>query len=131
MPASAKMEALRRLSTVARCRPSRRAFHRRGRRGDLGLPVAAKRRFMNLAVDDMDASVGARGQCRIMGNDHHGLTVVGDIAQDAEYLLGRSGVEISRRLVGDDDFGTIGERPRQRHAWPLTAGKLVGALAGL
>src|SRR6266581_5848856 len=56
-------------------RPSRRAFHRRGRRGDLGLLVAAKRRFMDLAVDDMDASVGSRGQCRIMGNDHHGLAV--------------------------------------------------------
>jgi len=48
------------------------------------------------------------------GNDHHGLAVVGDIAQDAEYLLGRSGVEISRRLVSDDDFGAVGERPRQR-----------------
>jgi hypothetical protein len=67
---------------------------------------------MDLAVDDMDAPVGARGQCRIMGNDHHGLAVVGDIAQDAEYLLRRSGVEISRRLVGDDDFGTVCERAR-------------------
>ena len=86
---------------------------------------------MDLAIDDMDAPVGARGQCRVMGDDHHGLAVVGDIAQDAEHLLGRSGVEITGRLVGHDDLGAVGERPRQRHALALATGKLIGPLGGL
>src|SRR3981081_3539063 len=84
--------------------PSRLKFWRTGCDRSLGLLVAAKRRFVNLAVDDMDAAVGARRQCGVMGDDHHCLAAVGDIAQDSEYLLGRSGVEISGGLVGDDDF---------------------------
>ncbi len=66
-----------------------------------------------------------------MGYNHHRLAAVGDVAQDAEHLFGRSGVETSGRLVGDNDFRTIGQRSRQSHALPLATGKLIGPLCGL
>ena len=50
-------------------------------------------------------------QCCVVGDDHHRLAVVGDVAQDAEHLLGRSGVEIAGGLVGHDDLGAVGEAP--------------------
>src|ERR1700681_3087757 len=128
---SGSRQCRQRLSAITLRRPSRRTFRRRGHCCDLGLPVAAKCRLVDLAVDDMDAPVGPCRQCRVVRNNHYGLAAVGDIAQNAEHLLGRSGVEISGRLVGDNDFGTVGERPRQRYALPLTAGKLIGPLAGL
>src|SRR5258706_16264636 len=92
---------------------------------DLGLPVDAKTRLVNLAIDDMDAPIRSRSQCRIVGDDHDRLAVVGDIAQYAEHLLRRSSVEISRGLVGDDDFGAVGKRPRPRPPPPPTPGKLI------
>src|SRR5258708_39996498 len=84
-----------------------RSLRRPGYRGDLGLPGAAKSRLMDLAVNDVDAPVGARGERCVVGYDHYRLAAVGDIAQDTKDLLGRGGVEISRGLVGDNDLGTI------------------------
>src|SRR5438034_10720249 len=73
--------------SVARRRLSRLTLYRAGCRSDPGLPVDAKTGLVNLAVDDMDAPIRSRGQCRIVGYNHHRLAAVGDIAQDAEDLL--------------------------------------------
>src|ERR1700675_2654662 len=61
-----------RLSAITLRRPLRRTFRRRGHRCDLGLPVAAERRLVDLAIDDMDAPVGSRGQRRVVGHNHNG-----------------------------------------------------------
>ena len=76
-----------------------------------GLPVAARRALFFGLVAATTLTV------------HH--STLQDRLAHAEHLLGRSGVEISGRLVGDNDFGTVGKRPRQRHTLPLTGSRTM------
>jgi hypothetical protein len=64
----------------------------------------------NLAVDDVDAAVGAGGQRWIVGHHDHGLALVRDVAEDRKHLFRRFCIERAGRLVGDDDLGAVGKR---------------------
>ena len=81
---------------------------------------------MQDAVDQVERTVGARRDIRIVSDDDEaraGAAV--ELEHQVEHLLGAVAVEIARRLVGKDGRGRGDERPRQRHALAFASRKLA------
>ena len=82
-----------------------------------------------LAVHDGDDAVGGGGELAVVGHDEDGaVSFVSEVAHDGPDILARVGVEIAGRLVGEDQHGIVGERPRDGDALGLTAGELLRQL---
>src|ERR1039458_9664034 len=78
------------------------------------------------AVSQEDHPVGVGGGEGVVGDHHDGLSeVVDSLAQKAEQLAARLGVEVSRGLVGKDDLGAAHQRAGGSHPLLLTAGELT------
>ena len=63
--------------------------------------------------------------------DHDDQLFVGYLADKIHNLNAGGGIERARRLVGEQDFGLVDQRSRNRHALALSARKLIGALVVL
>ncbi len=61
----------------------------------------------------------------------HRAPALCDVAEQREHLVGRGGVQIAGRLIGDDDVGVVGQRPRDRDALALASGQLMRAFVDL
>ena len=69
------------------------------------------------------------GSCVAKMKVQCGLAV--ELFDEVEDLPGGDGVEVRGRLVGEDELRLAGHGPGDGHALPLSAGELVGTLAGL
>ena len=56
------------------------------------------------------------GELHLVGDDDHGGVLVGERADNAQYLAGQLGVERRGRLVKAQDVGRHGERTRDSDA---------------
>src|SRR5437660_2364412 len=95
---------------------------------------ALRRRALHL-VDDVPVGqehrgIGVAGGGRVVGDHDDGLAEIVDrLAQEAEQLRPRPGVEVAGRLVGEDGLGPGGQGPRHRHPLllpPRQLGREVG-----
>ena len=66
-----------------------------------------------------------------MGDDQNRCAHGVDLGQKLDDLVGKLGVDVAGRLVGDDDLGIIDQRARQTDALLLTARKLRGLVLHL
>lgn len=66
-----------------------------------------------------------------MRDDDHRRAELVDALEQAHDLQRARGVQIARRLVGDDGAGVVDERTRNGHALLFAAGELVGITVGL
>jgi hypothetical protein len=83
----------------------------------------------DLAVAQHDQAIGVRGGLGVVGHHHHGLAEVVDrLAQHAQDLVARLGVEVAGRLVGEHHRRLRDQRARHRHALLLAAGQLGRAV---
>jgi len=76
-------------------------------------PVVA----LQVAIDDMNLAVHLRSEIEIVGDGDNGLSAQRhQVAQDAEHLSGRDGIQAAGRLVREDDRGirwpAPGRQPR-------------------
>ena len=60
-----------------------------------------------------------------MCGHQHGLTVLADATQKFHHFEGRIGVEVARRLVGEDDIGVVEQGAGDGDALLLAARHLV------
>src|SRR5712692_11974665 len=74
-------------------------------------------------VLDVDDPLGHLRQDLGMRHDHHGA-LPRDLLEQLVDHLSRRGVEVSRRLVGEDQTRVVGQRPGDRHALLLTTREL-------
>ena len=78
------------------------------------------------AVTEEDHAVGVRRRVGVVGDHDDRLAVLADRpAEEVEDLGTGPGVEVSRRLVGEDDVGLGGHRPGHRDALLLAARQLA------
>ena len=64
-----------------------------------------------------------------MGDDHEGLTLFPvQVAHEREHIRGRLGVQVAGGLVGPDDRGLAGQRPRNGNPLALSAGEFRRAM---
>ena len=75
------------------------------------------------------------GHGGVVGDYDDGATViVGEGAEDLDYVFGVGRVKVSRRLVGEDDLAALGESSCDRHALLLAAreerGKAIVVVCG-
>ena len=83
-----------------------------------------------VAHDEHAIGVG-RGPC-VVSHEHDRLPQpVARVPQQVEDLGAGRVVEVAGRLVGQQDGGLGGKRPRQRNALLLAGGELVGVLCAL
>lgn len=108
-------------------RPSQRAVTSSG-----GRVVAARFTFQEGAVAQFDDAVGEGEELGVVGGDEGGDTLaVHDRAQELHHGTPGVGVELARRLVGDDQGRTVGQGAGDGHTLLLAAGQLTGALGGV
>src|ERR1700681_1664402 len=70
--------------------------------------------------------VRARGEGAVMSNDDHpDLEVIDDLAQQLVQILRVRAIQISRRLVGENDLRIHRQRPSNRRALLLAARQLA------
>src|SRR5688500_3800567 len=77
------------------------------------------------SVAQREREIRDRCELRIVRHDDEGgLARFVDVEQQFDDLVSGSAVEISRRLVGEQDWRIVGERARNRHALLFPAGQL-------
>jgi hypothetical protein len=83
--------------------------------------------FHDLAIGHHADPVGELAHdAQVVGDEQHGHPVLGlQLAQQFEDLRLHGDVERRRRFVGNQQFGTVGQRHGNHHPLPLTARKLV------
>ena len=67
----------------------------------------------------------------LVRDDDHRRAEMVDALEQAHDLQRARGVQVARRLVGDDGAGVVDERTRNGHALLFAAGELVGITVGL
>src|SRR5262249_25789961 len=83
-------------------------------------------RSLDLAVDNGDDTVGSCGQARIVGNGHDSTVVpVREIAQGLFDVGARLRVEITGRLIRQDQHRIVRQGSGDRNALALSAGELL------
>ena len=82
------------------------------------------------AVGEEEHAIGLGGRAGVVRDHHDGATEVARrVAQQAEHLGRRAGVEVAGRLVREHDGRLGDERAGDRDALLLAAGELGGAVA--
>ena len=83
--------------------------------------------FRQHAVDHMDAAIHACRKVKVVRDNQDGLALIARKAGQARKdLLRALRVEVSGRLVGQQQFGVVGKRAGHCHALTLAAGQGVG-----
>jgi hypothetical protein len=96
--------------------------------GDLpGLPGVID----EAAVGEGDDAVGDPAELALVGDEHDGLAVARERAEEVEHRAGGARVEVAGGLVGDDDRRVVGERAGDRGALLLAARERRRQLVGL
>src|SRR3989344_988002 len=67
----------------------------------------------------------------IVRRKQHGGAQIIDTLEDFNDIMRIHGIEIARRLIGDQDIGLIDERARYSNALLLAAGKFMGETPNL
>src|SRR6516162_1743617 len=75
----------------------------------------------NFSVEQMDGAVGEFGIARIVGHHADGRAGLVQLAQQSHNRFSVVRIEISGRLIGQQDQGIASQRPRYRHALLLAA----------
>src|SRR5688500_12328481 len=75
-------------------------------------------------VTQHDDPAGMRRDVRFVGYHDHRLACAGQRLDHAHDLRRGSGIEVSRRLVGEENRRLVHERACDRHALPLAAREL-------
>ncbi len=74
-----------------------------------------------------DDAVGPRGDARVVGHEHDRQpALAAGLGQEVEDLGAGLGVQVARRLVGEDQGWVVGERTHDGGALLLAAAELVG-----
>ena len=95
--------------------------------GDGGLARAGKPR-----EPEREAPAGDLGRLRVMTHEHRrALVLAHELADEVVHLVGALRVELTCRLVGEEDAGLVRERRAQRDALLLAAGELAWAAVAL
>src|SRR5258708_6572179 len=85
----------------------------------------------DLAVVHVQGAFGGSHECGIVCCEDEGaVRFAVELLHEVEDLSGCDGVEVGSRLVGEDEFRLAGHGPGDGHALPLSAGELIGPLAG-
>ena len=67
----------------------------------------------------------------LMGYYKNGGAALVDLGEQLDDLIAHFGVDVARRLVGDDERGVVDQSARKRHALLLAARKLGGVVVSL
>ena len=67
----------------------------------------------------------------VVGGHHHGGSGAVDAVEDPHDADRRGRIEVSGRLVGQQDQRTVDEGPGDRHTLLLTTGELAGVALGV
>jgi hypothetical protein len=78
------------------------------------------------AVAELEHPVGARRDARIVRREQDGLAPVDEVAQQPHDVAGVLGVEVARRLVGEQQTGPVDQGTRERDALLLPARQARG-----
>src|SRR5271169_5704879 len=73
----------------------------RGVLGRDGLPLVA----LDLAVADVNHAIGVIGDVTLVGHEDDGVALLVQLRKEPHDVLARRGVEVARRLVGQEDRG--------------------------
>jgi len=77
------------------------------------------------AVSHADDALGRGGDLRAVGDDDEGQALLlTEVVEELEDLVLAPAIEITGRLVGQEDFRVIDQRPRDGDALLLPSGKL-------
>ena len=79
-------------------------------------------------VQHVDDAARLRGQALVVGHDDEGGAVPIEPAEEVEDLATGGGVELTGRLVGEQDRRPVGERAGDRHPLHLSTGELGGTV---
>src|SRR6185312_17071421 len=79
-----------------------------------------------LSVDDVHVPVSAPRELRIVRDQNDRRAHVIDLLEQVHYLTRHEGVEVSGRLIREQEGGIPGDRPRDRNALLLAARQLRG-----
>src|ERR1039458_5256632 len=116
-----------RVARTLRLRSPRLPTRSRSRRDSLEAPLSASRRRImdDPSVSGLDAPVHGGGHVVVVGDDQDGRALLVEFSQ--QFQDGRPGgaVEVAGGLVGHDQGGPTGQRPCDRTALLLAAGKLI------
>ncbi len=82
--------------------------------------------FDDPPVAEAHHALGLRGDVGLVGDQHDGAPFGVEVGEDREHVLGRVGVEVAGRLVGEDQRGVGDDRAGDRDALLLAAGELGG-----
>ena len=85
--------------------------------GEAGIDV-----FGDLAVANFDAARGARGDFGVVSDEDDGAAFLAELGKEGEDGFTGVRVEVSGRLIGEDDFGTVHESARDGGPLLLAAG---------
>lgn len=80
----------------------------------------------NVSVEEVYYPVGYIGIELIMGNHDDGCAILVKLCQQAHDLHSVLGIEVTCRLIGENQFGVEDNSTGYSHALLLSAGELVG-----
>src|SRR5690349_8405270 len=83
---------------------------------------------LDQAVAEVDLTEGVRRDIGFVGDQHDRLSRGVQLFEQAHDLLACGRVEVSGRLVGEEDGGVVHERSGDRDALSLAARELVGLM---
>src|SRR5258708_20666198 len=84
---------------------------------------------LDAAILNVDDAMGVLGNVMLMGHQNNGIAfAVQPVKQCHDFVAGLR-VEVSGRLVGENDRRTIYQCTRNGDSLPLTSGKLIGLVA--
>ena len=83
------------------------------------------------AVEEPDEPFGFAGHQLVVGDHHDGGVFFGvKLQQDIHNFMPHHAVEVTGRLIGQDDFRLAGLSPGNGYALALSAGQLAGEMPG-
>src|SRR6185436_14286365 len=96
--------------------------------GALGPDLFLATLFDNASVEEVNRAIGVRGVPRIVRDHADGGAAAMQLAKQFHHGLTIRGVEVTRRLVGEEDERITGNRAGDGDALLLTAGELRGVV---
>src|SRR5215469_2388998 len=81
--------------------------------------------LFDFAVAETNDAMGVKRDIGLVGDENDGVAALVQSSEKAHDLITGGGIEISSRLVGEQDRGMIHKSARDGHALTLAAGKLV------
>ena len=94
-----------------------------------GLSLCLMHFFGGLA--DLVHYIGGLGHLGGVGDQNDAFALLGQLAEDVQNLVLGLPVQVARGLVGQDDFGVVGQGPGDGHPLLLAAGELQHPAVGL